>query len=329
MCYNSVDMKKFIAWGKGVIRGFSENHCAMHAAGLTYFSLLAIVPILCVLLLTAKSLGADRFVREQINGQIDAMITNIESGQDDNLAALTTVDDSAREQKRMMAQEFGAKARELSNQVFERVEQFDVGTLGWIGFLTLLWTVISSIGMVEVSFNELWGVEKSRPIWKRAYLYLFVALAVPALAALAASVPILNLVKNTVVATAGSTAYTKWLSDGLVWFLESTLLRLAITFVFASLTFGFLYWVMPNCKVGFRHAFYGGMMTSFFFGAWVKLCAVAQVGIAKSSALYGSLAFLPIILAWLYMSWQIILLGAAVVRSFELMAGDSEKIPVS
>ena len=78
-------MKKFIAWGKGVIRGFSENHCAMHAAGLTYFSLLAIVPILCVLLLTAKSLGADRFVREQINGQIDAMITNIESGQDDNL----------------------------------------------------------------------------------------------------------------------------------------------------------------------------------------------------------------------------------------------------
>ena len=44
--------------------------------------------------------------------------------------------------------------------------------------------------------------------------------------------------------------------------------------------------------------------------------AVAQVGIAKSSALYGSFAFMPIVLAWLYMSWQIVLLGANMVREF-------------
>ena len=74
---------------------------------------------------------------------------------------------------------------------------------------------------------------------------------------------------------------------------------------------------MPNCRVQFRAAVYGGMITAFFFGAWVKICAVAQIGIAKSSTLYGSLAFLPIVLAWMYMSWQIILLGACAVREFE------------
>ena len=42
-----------------------------------------------------------------------------------------------------------------------------------------------------------------------------------------------------------------------------------------------------------------------------------SVGIAKSSALYGSFAFLPIILTWLYIGWQIILLGACMVKSFE------------
>jgi uncharacterized BrkB/YihY/UPF0761 family membrane protein len=46
----------------------------------------------------------------------------------------------------------------------------------------------------------------------------------------------------------------------------------------------------------------------------MKVCAVAQVGIAKSSALYGSFAFMPIVLAWLYMSWQIVLLGANMVE---------------
>lgn len=322
-------MKKLITWGESVVAGFLDNNCSMHAAGLTYFSMLALVPILCVLLLAAKTFGADDFVRTQINSQIDAMITNIESGQDDDLAAVATTDEAAREQKKLMAQEFGRRARSLSNQVFERVEQFDISTLGWIGFLTLLWTVISSIGMIEVSFNEIWSVEKPRPIWKRAYLYLFVSIVVPVLGALALSLPILNVVKDVIVATVGATSLTKWVSDGLIWFLDSVLLRLAIVFVISSTTFAFLFWVMPNCRVQFRQAFRGGMITAFLFGAWVKICAIAQVGIAKSSALYGSLAFLPIVLAWMYMSWQIVLLGANTVHAFEVLSADGEKIPAS
>ena len=46
----------------------------------------------------------------------------------------------------------------------------------------------------------------------------------------------------------------------------------------------------------------------------MKLCAVAQVGISKSSAIYGSFSFLPIVLAWVYVSWEIVLLGAAFSR---------------
>jgi uncharacterized BrkB/YihY/UPF0761 family membrane protein len=49
----------------------------------------------------------------------------------------------------------------------------------------------------------------------------------------------------------------------------------------------------------------------------MKLCAVAQVGIANSSALYGSFALFPIVLAWTYMSWQIVLLGAVIARVAE------------
>ena len=309
-------MKKFLLWGKSTVKGFLDNHGSMHAAGLTYFSMLALVPILCILLLAAKTLGAQDYVKAQINGQIDVMISNIEHGQDDDLAAVAVADEVKREEKKAAAQEFGRQARELSNQLFERIEQFDVGTLGWIGLGMLLWTIISSIGMVEVSFNEIWGVGKPRPVWKRAYLYLFVAIVIPVLATLAMSVPILNVVKNVIVATAGATSATKWLSDGLVWLLESWILRSAITLAFASLTFAFIFFFMPNCRVRFRHAWWGGILTAVLFGAWMKACAVAQVGIAKSSALYGSFAFFPIVLAWLYMSWQIILLGSNMVHSF-------------
>ena len=310
--------RKIIDWAKTVVGDFNSSHCSMHAAGLTYFSLLALVPLLCVLLSVAKFCNADDFARDKINRQIDIMISNVEHGQEDDLAQVVApTSEEERERKRIAAEEFARQAREISNALFEKVAQFDVWTFGWIGFGFLVWTVISAISMVETSFNEVFGVERARPVWKRAYLNVFTAVILPIFAMLALSVPILNVAKQVIVATMGATWLTKWVSDGLIWFLDSTFFRLSITLAFASLAFAYAFAVLPNRKVPFRAAVLGGFVTAFLFGAWVKICAVAQVGIAKSSALYGSFAFLPIVLAWLYMSWQIVLLGSCMSYAFE------------
>ena len=316
--------KKIIKWFKTVITDFNSSHCAMHAAGLTYFAMLSLVPLLCVLLSVAKFCGADDFARDQINSHIDAMISNVEHAQEDELANVAPISEEERERRRIAAEEFAAQARAISNKLFERIAQFDVWTFGWIGFGFLVWTVISAISMVETSFNEVFHVEKARPIWKRAYLNVFTAVILPIFAALALSVPILAVAKQIIVATMGATWLTKWVSDGLIWFLDSTIFRLGITLVLASLAFAYAFAVLPNRKVPFRDAVLGGFVTAFLFGAWVKICAVAQVGIAKSSALYGSFAFLPIVLAWLYMSWQIVLLGACITHA-SLEASEKDK----
>jgi len=310
-------MKRVLEWGKRVVRGFLDNNCAIHAAGLTYFAILAMIPVLCCILVAAKACHVDHYAKTQINAQIDAMIENIEKGQDDVVAVWTAKDEEDRERKKIAAEEFAQTARKISNTLFSRVEQFDVGTLGWIGFGLLLWTVISSLGTVETSFNQIWGIAKPRPIWKRAYMYLFIIVVLPILATVALSLPLLNVAKDIIVATLGATWLTQWVSDGLIWLLDSWVFRGIFTLATASLAFGFFFWVMPNCKVCWRHAWYGGLITSVLFGGWLRVCAIAQVGIAKSSALYGSFAFLPIVLAWFYMSWQIVLLGANMVRSFE------------
>ena len=315
--------EKIVFWVKTVVRDFGTSHCSMHAAGLTYFSMLALVPILCILLLAAKAFRAEEYVRKEINERIDVMITNIEKGQDDELAVVAVMDEEDRRCKREAAEAFGRQAREYSNMLFEKIEQFDVGTLGWIGFALLLWTVVSSVGMVEVSFNEIWEVEKPRPVWKRAALYLSVVVLAPLIGALAMSVPIMNIIKNIIVSTLGATWLTQWASDGLIWFLDSWILRLIVSFFFASLDFAIMFSLLPNCRVNMRYAWRGGLITAALFGGWMKLCAIAQVGIAKSSALYGSFAFLPIVLAWLYMSWQIVLLGSCSVRAFHIRAAEA------
>ena len=318
-------MKRFRAWFVGVVKYFLDCDCPLHAAGLTYFSLLALVPALCVLLFVAKTCGVDSFARDQINVKLNAMILNVEQGQNEQLvkwfADTGTLSAAEMEKKRIAAVEFGETARNVTEQLFDRINRFDIGTLGWIGFLFLLWTVISTLGTVETSFNRIWQTGTDRPLWKRIWMYLLMATVLPVFAAIAASIAVLGMVKSVVTATLGATWLTKWASDGLIWLLETRLLSFTITYATATLTFAVFYWVMPNCRVQALAALIGGAVTALLFGGWIKICAIAQVGIANASALYGTFAILPIVLAWMYMSWQIVLFGACLTKRVEGLKG--------
>ena len=79
-------VRGFFNWIRRLVKAFLDGDCPMHAAGLTYYVLLSVVPILCCILVAAKTCHIDSFARDQINGKIDALIVNIEKGQDDVLS---------------------------------------------------------------------------------------------------------------------------------------------------------------------------------------------------------------------------------------------------
>ena len=309
--------------------GFLNHRCGLHAAGLTYFSMLAFVPVLCLLLVFAKTCGADRFAREKINEHIDSFITSVENGQGEaekkaaekaKTAPTTAAEDQKdreTERKAEATKELARQIRTFSNDLFDRIGKFDARKIGIVGLFMLMWTVVSTFGQVETAFNEIWEVEKARPIWKRFYLYLFVALVLPVLATLAMSMPILRIVKASLDATLGATSYTKWMGDALVAVLDSRLFGFFFTLCFASIAYAFILQLMPNRKVHLRPALESGVVTALLSGGWMKLCTSAGVGIAKSSALYGSFAAVPILLAWVYMSWQIVLLGGCMTYALQ------------
>ena len=65
--------KRILDWGKCVVQGFLDNHCSLHAAGLTYFSMLALIPVLCCIIVFAKMAHVDHYAQEQLNAQIEAL----------------------------------------------------------------------------------------------------------------------------------------------------------------------------------------------------------------------------------------------------------------
>lgn len=296
---------------------FIGHRSALHAAGLTYFSLMSLAPVVCLILLLAKTCGVGDIARNHLNGYIDSVIESVEKGGKDMPQFLARAQTPEQlEVRRQAAADFAIQARVTMNNLFDRVGEYDVGRIGLVGVMMLLWTVVSMLGMVESSLNEVWEIPKSRPLARRMAIYAVMALVLPALALLAASMPILHLLRRFVEMAFASLGATGWPFRAILAVINSRLFGWSLSFLFATMGFAFFLSFMPNRHVPLRFAARGGAITAFAFGCWLRLCAVAQVGLSRASAMYGSFAVLPIILTWIYVSWQIILFGGSITRTF-------------
>ncbi len=76
------------------------------------------------------------------------------------------------------------------------------------------------------------------------------------------------------------------------------------------LGFTMLYIFMPNVRVRFIAAASGGLVggVSWFLVQWAYVSS--QVGVTRLNPVYGAFAAVPLFLAWIFVSWIILLLGA-------------------
>ena len=288
-----------------VVSGFKSDQCSLHAASLTFFSLMALVPILALTLTMARSFGGAELAREQVNGYLAGWLAELE-------VTVETQVEAAGDAHETVAQAFSAQVLGITNQLFDQLDQLHFKTIGGIGAIILLWTVISTLGKVETSFNQVWGVEHARSLVRKCADYLLVCMTLPFLGTAASSVPVAAMITRFAEKTAGNAV-----SDFVGQFLHSGPLKLSVAGTLGGLAFAFLLGFMPNTRVKAIPALTGGFITVGLFGAWLKLCTMLQIGLAKYSALYGSFAVLPILLLWVYTSWQSILLGAEITFAIQ------------
>jgi len=301
-----------VRMGTLVVSGFKRNQCSLQAASLTFFSLMALIPILALTLAMARSFGAADLAKEQLNKQLNGWMAQMEQAVEVRTA---TTDEAGAQAQAEVTKAFSSQVREIADKIFAQIDQLHFGTLGGIGAVMLIWTVIGVLGKVEESFNGIWGVERSRTLVRKFADYLMVILILPFLITAASTVPVAAMATKFMEGTVGGTASHAFRS-----LLDSALFKTSVTLATGTLTFAFLLGFMPNTRVRLVPALAGGLVTVILFVVWLKLCAMAQIGIGKYSTLYGGFAVLPILLMWVYTSWQIVLLGSEIafaVQNFD------------
>jgi len=197
----------------------------------------------------------------------------------------------------------GRTASELRNAaeyVLDLVESADIRSLGLSGLALLVYTVIKLLGSVERSFNEIWGVRRSRSLLRKVADYLAIVMIAP-------------------IALVTGTAVTTTLHSGSVGELISERLHLGpvldvllrlLPMVVIWVGFTLIYLWLPNTRMRLRSALVGGVCGGALWQLAQYLHVQFQLWTARIDPIYSTFAAFPIFLIWMYVSWITVLLGA-------------------
>jgi len=170
-----------------------------------------------------------------------------------------------------------------------------------VGTVFVILTVFLLVWQIESEINAIWGVRAPRSIARRTFIYLIGLTAGPTF-------------------IAATVYFMSWLIDESVALIPVPSQTLALfvqpfALVVETVIFTLVYRFVPAQHVRWRLAFVGGLLAGVAF-------EVAKYGFRfyithfpTYQAIYGALATLPLFLLWIYLSWVIVLVCAAVTAT--------------
>lgn len=183
------------------------------------------------------------------------------------------------------------------------------GLIAGVGLVVLLWAVIKLLGQIEYSFNDIWKIKKKRTIGRMFSDYLSLMLVCPVILILSSGVTVFITTQVSMIVAKFSILGS---FSSFIFFL---LKLLPYTLMWSLFTF--LYIFMPNTRVRFSAGLVAGIMTGTIFQIVQWAYITFQIGVAQYNAIYGSFAALPLLLAWLQLSWLIVLYGAEISVAYQ------------
>ncbi|MCZ4315603.1 YihY/virulence factor BrkB family protein [Comamonadaceae bacterium G21597-S1] len=250
-------------------RDLAFGQLTLRAMSLVYTTLLSIVPLLALSFSVLKAFG--------VTNQIRPMLLNL-------------------------LEPLGEKGAEVAVRITGFIENMNVGVLGAVGLVLLLYTSISLIQKIEESLNYIWHAPRPRPLAERFTRYLTVLMVGPILvfSALGVTATVMNIeVVRGLMAV-----------DVLGQVVQAFSRLVPYLLIIAAFTFIYLF--MPNTRVRLWPALVGGIVGGIAWQTAGWVFAVFIAGSNNYAAVYASFAILILFMIWLYLSWLVLLFGASV-----------------
>jgi membrane protein len=281
--------RRFLHFWVMVFRHFIRNRCLIRASALAYTTMLALVPMLAVGASVAVSL-LKKQGEKPIRELIDKVVAYAAPALD--LQVKTDGIDGGFGRERVVS--------EITNYI----QNISSGAIGVTGMIALILAAIQMLRTIELTFNDIWGVTRRRPIAVSVVQYWAVITLGPLILVLA-----LGMTSSPYLA--------KTMSILNQWPLLSAFLFSLMPFFLLSFGFSLFYQFMPNTQVQFSAAVIGGFTAGFLWELNSLLNTLYASKVVTYSKIYGGLGMVPIFLLGIYFSWVFLLFGAQVAYAYQ------------
>jgi membrane protein len=195
---------------------------------------------------------------------------------------------------------FGPRAGDISGRIVAFVDNVSSSALATIGIIFLLFSALSMAQKVEGSFNFVWRVDRPRSFARRFSDYLSVMIVGPL---------IMSLAMGGIATLGSGSALTRLREIG---FIGTTLQAASwlAPYLLVIASFTFLYVFVPNTRVRLVPALIGGAFAGVLWAGGGNLLTRFVISVSRAEAIYAGFAIVLVVMAWLYLSWLILLVGA-------------------
>ncbi|CAM2943565.1 YihY family inner membrane protein [Acinetobacter celticus] len=182
-----------------------------------------------------------------------------------------------------------------------------------IGVLFLFITTVMMLTSIETVFNRIWRVKETRGgilgfmrYWTIISLGPILLGSAFVISSTAAS---LNVLSNNFSGYELDGAFVFW----------------CISFSLTILGFFILNWTIPNRSVPIKAAFFAGTFSATLFEMLKHLFGFVMSNFTSYEIIYGAFAAVPIFLLWIFLSWNIVLLGVEISYALTAFNADTHK----
>ena len=176
------------------------------------------------------------------------------------------------------------------------------GQLTTIGIAGLIVTSVLLLLTIEAAFNRIFRVARPRPMLARLVVFWTVITIGPLLVGLSFSL-------------SGYFVTIRTLLGGEEPGTLTVLLGTAMPTLLTAFAFALIYMAVPNKRVRLADALIGGVIAALLFALLRYGFSSFVAGMPTYQAIYGAVAAVPVFLVWLFLSWNVILIGAVIAAA--------------
>ena len=288
-CTEVMRVRFLLTLSRRSIEEFFADNCSQMAAAISYYVLFSLFPLLIFLVGILGLLLQDSQLQRDI---IDAVLDFIPLSEDEGRGEVT--------------------------EAVEGVAGVGSGALGLFGLIGMAWSGSNMFGIIRRSINAAYDLEFQRPLVQQKLLDLGMVAGMGAffLVSIGAT-GFLRVVRQRSedIPHLGNAAE----QAGFVWDVAIFLVPLALSF----LAFTVMYWIIPAAKVRVRDVWLGALVAAFLFEVAKTGFSIYLENFSNYDLVYGSLGAVAAFLFWVYLTANILLLGAEVASEYpRVLRGD-------